>query len=75
MSFKPEVQTDRTGKWHDNGLRFETFHEAMHWVADPSFRWASVRSTRVVESPDPANYQFINRRMTAITEIPNAKAK
>lgn len=28
MSWKPEVQTDLTGQWHGNGLRFLTHKEA-----------------------------------------------
>jgi hypothetical protein len=28
MSFKPEVQTDSTGKWYGNALRFGTREEA-----------------------------------------------
>ena len=58
MSFKPEVQTDRTGKWYGNALRFATREEAEKSVQDLERRWLLVHSTRVTESDDPVNYQW-----------------
>jgi hypothetical protein len=34
MSFKPEVQTDDTGKWYGNALRFGSREEAEAQVQD-----------------------------------------
>jgi hypothetical protein len=58
MSWKPEVQTDGTGKWYGNALRFATKEEAENNVCALQMRWFAVRETRVVESPDPVNYAF-----------------
>jgi hypothetical protein len=69
MSFKPEVQTDNTGKWYDNALRFATREEAEAQVHDLSYRWLAVRETRVVESDDPVNYSFVDGRLVCIPPI------
>jgi hypothetical protein len=58
MSFKPEVQTDSTGQWYGNALRFATRKEAEDQVFGLSMRWTLVRATRVVESDDPVNYRL-----------------
>ena len=70
MSWKPEVQTDNTGKWYGNALRFPTKEEAEANVKDLMYRWMQVLETRVVETPDePANYHWINGRLSEITKI------
>ena len=58
MSWKPEVIADSSGKWCGNALRFATREEAEANVRDLMIRWFAVRATRVVESDDPANYQY-----------------
>jgi hypothetical protein len=58
MSYKPEVQADRSGEWSGNALRFATLEEASQYVVDLAMRWTLVRSTRVVESDDPVNYRW-----------------
>jgi len=58
MSFKPEVQTDNSGQWYDNALRFETLAEAEANAADLYARWTLCRAYRAVESPDPVNYRW-----------------
>jgi hypothetical protein len=70
MSFKPEVQTDGTGKWYGNALRFATRAEAEAQVADLMMRWTAVRDTRVVESDDPVNYRYVDGRLESI--VPDA---
>lgn len=75
MSYAPEVRTDNTGKWYGNAVRFETEAEAQAWVLDRGMRWTAVRDTRVVESDDPANYQWLNGRLMPITPVPNASQK
>jgi hypothetical protein len=66
MSWKPEVQTDSSGQWYGNSLRFETREEAERQVADLSMRWFAVRETRVVECEEPPNYIYENGALVAI---------
>lgn len=68
-SWKPEVQTDSTGKWYGNALRFSTKEEAEANVKDLERRWTTVRATRATESNDPVNYKWENGRLE---EIPSA---
>lgn len=56
MSYKPEVQTDNTGKWYGNALVFATREEAKVWADDLSMRWFAVRATRAAESDDPVTH-------------------
>jgi hypothetical protein len=63
MSFKPEVQTDSTGKWYGNALRFGSREEAEAQVLDLMMRWFAVRETRVVEYDDPVNYRYVDGRL------------
>jgi len=58
MSFAPEVQTDDSGKWYGNAVRFATEAEAQRWADDLSMRWFAVRATRAVASDDPVNYRI-----------------
>lgn len=66
-SWKPEVQTDSTGKWYGNALRFATHEEAMAQVSDLAYRWTSVRDMRVVESDDPVNYAYVDHKLVGVT--------
>jgi hypothetical protein len=66
MSFKPEVQTDSTGKWYGNALRFGTREEAEAQVQDLMMRWFAVRETRVVECDDPANYRYVDGHLEQV---------
>jgi hypothetical protein len=72
MSFKPEVQTDATGKWYSNALRFATRAEAAAQVAGLMMRWTAVRDTRVVECDDPVNYRYVDGRLESL--IPDETA-
>jgi hypothetical protein len=58
MSYKPEVQTDASGKWYGNGLRFATYDEAYASASDLAGRWLLVREFRAVESDEPVNYRW-----------------
>jgi hypothetical protein len=60
VSYKPEVQTDSTGRWYGNQLRFATREEAQANVEDLASRWFAVREVRVAESDDPVNYRWVN---------------
>lgn len=66
MSYAPEVQTDNTGKWYGNAVRFATEAEAQAWALDRMMRWIAVRDTRVVESEDPVNYRWVDNRLVAL---------
>lgn len=66
MSFKPEVQTDGTGQWYGNALRFATREEAEANVADLMGRWLLVHNTRVVEIDDPVNYRWTDAGLQRI---------
>ena len=66
MSFKPEVIADSSGKWCGNGLAFATHQEALDNVRDLEMRWFAVRETRVVESDEPVNYTYHDRKLRAL---------
>src|ERR1700682_6016253 len=66
MSFAPEVQTDSTGKWYGNALRFATHKEAMDNAADLSWRWFAVRDYRAASSSDPVNYSYTSGKLEAV---------
>jgi hypothetical protein len=68
MSFAPEVQTDNTGKWYGNGLRFATSGEAMDNARALSMRWLAVRDFRAVPSDDPVNYAWVDGQLKAVKE-------
>jgi hypothetical protein len=66
MSWKPEVQTDATGKWYENALRFATRQEAENRARDLSMRWSAVREWRAAESTDPVNYSYHDGRLCEV---------
>jgi prepilin-type processing-associated H-X9-DG protein len=70
MSWAPEVIADNSGKFCGNGLRFATRAEAEANVLALAMRWTSVRDTRVVESPDPVNYAWIDGHLVRLEETP-----
>jgi hypothetical protein len=65
MSFKPVVQTDSTGEWYGNQLRFATREEALASARDLAMRWTLVLDWDAQESPDPVNYKFVNNQLEA----------
>ena len=66
MSFAPEVQTDSTGKWYGNALRFATREEAEDNAENLRMRWLLVRETRAVESDDVVNYRWTDDGLKAV---------
>lgn len=66
MSWKAEVIADSTDTWTGNGLTFATQKEAEDYVSDLSWRWTSVRKTRVVESDLPVNCEWVDGKATHI---------
>jgi hypothetical protein len=69
MSWKPEVQTDETGKWYGNALRFATEKEARDSAEDLMMRWFAVHSTRATECSDPVNYDYTTRELVAVSTL------
>jgi hypothetical protein len=61
-SYKPEVQTDSSGKWYENALRFATQEEAHANARDLAIRWFLVTAWRASECNDPVNYKWDNSR-------------
>lgn len=68
MSWKPEVQTDNTGKWYGNALRFNTKQEALDNAADIALGegWFTVKAYRATECTDPVNYQYVNHELKEV---------
>lgn len=77
MSWKPEVQTDNTGKWYDNALRFATREEAEANARDLAMRWTLVREHRASECEDPVNYEWRDGRLHSLPTlgIPDAEQR
>ena len=60
MSWKPEVISDRGGKWTGNACRFATRQEADAYVHDLMMRWTAVTGWRSTPSDDPVNYAWVD---------------
>jgi len=70
MSYKPEVQTDDSGKWYSNALRFATKEEAEANVRDLMMRWFAVRETRATECDDPVTHQWVDSKLKEVEKAP-----
>lgn len=66
MSWKPEVQTDGTGKWYGNALRFATKEEAEANVFDLACRWFAVREYRATECEDPVTARWTDGKLETL---------
>lgn len=66
MSYAAEVQTDNSGNWYGNALRFATEAEADGYGLDLAMRWTLVRNVRSVESSDPVNYEIVDHKLKAL---------
>ena len=58
QSWAPEVQTDSTGKWYGNALRFATESEAYASAGELCSRWLLVRAYRAAPSADPVTVRM-----------------
>ena len=65
-SWKPVVQTDSSGKWYGNALRFATEQEANENAYDLMMRWLAVNEFGAEPSDDPPNYSYINKELKAL---------
>lgn len=55
MSFKVEVEVyGEEGRFHSNGMRFESEEQAKEYAIDLHSRWYAVKSWRVATSDEPA---------------------
>jgi hypothetical protein len=63
MSWAPQVQTNGRPEWNGNALRFATKEEAEANVLDLAGRWFLVTDWRVVESPDPVNWAWVDGKL------------
>lgn len=68
MSWKPEVQTDNTGAWYGNALRFATEKEAADNARDLSMRWFAVKEHRAAESADPVSHSYVDGKLLALVK-------
>jgi hypothetical protein len=66
MSWKPEVQTDSTGQWYGNALRFATEKEALDNAKELSRRWLAVLEVRATESDEPVNNKYENGKLIEV---------
>lgn len=71
MSWKPEVQTDNSGKWYGNALRFAAEHEAKAYVNDLEMRWTAVIDTRVICVDEPVTYAWTASGAQPINTVTN----
>jgi len=65
-SFKPEFQTDDTGRWYTNSTRFATQAEAHQAAYSIAMRWAAVRDYRAAPSNDPVNYKIVDNALQEV---------
>jgi hypothetical protein len=75
MSWKPQVQTDDTGKWYENSLCFATKKEAEESAHDLMMRWTSVRDHRAHESSHPVTHTYIDRQLKHVEEADETKKR
>lgn len=66
MSWKPEVFIKSENKWCGNALVFATREEAEQNASDLLMRWYVPIDSRAVESQEPVNYRYINRKLEAV---------
>lgn len=57
-------------EWIGNTFRFQDHDNAEAYAINLTHRWADVRRTRIVPSPDPPNAQYINGYIQATTTRP-----
>lgn len=68
MSWKPEFQTDNTGKWYRNGVAFATKQEAEGNASAKAWAWTLVRDFRAVESDEPVNYRWVDGHLEEVKQ-------
>jgi hypothetical protein len=67
MSYNLEFRVDSTGEWRGTALSFATQEEAIAYSVDRAPRGTSLLDIRVVESDDPVNYSWVNRKAERVT--------
>lgn len=65
-SWKPVVQTDSTGKWYGNALRFATQQEAQDNARDLAMRWLAVLAHSAMPDEAEPNYRYVDGALEPI---------
>lgn len=63
-SFKPQVEV--ANRWESNQIVFATKEEAVQYAGDLMDRWLLVTNYRAIESTEPVNYSYADRRLTKL---------
>lgn len=66
MSWAAKVQTDSSGAWYGNSLRFETAKEARAYASELELRWTAVHSWCIEASADPVNSVWRDGKTVAV---------
>lgn len=69
MSFKTEIQVVNDPKYYPNGVAFPTKEEADSYGQFKLATWMASVDFRVVESSEPANYQWVNNSLVEIPSV------
>lgn len=67
ISYKPQVQTDNSGTWYDNALRFATEAEAHESAEALAGRWYSVLAYRAEPCDDPVKHKLESGRLVFVS--------
>lgn len=67
QSFKPQVQTDNSGRWYDNALRFETEAEAYQSAEELAQRWFSVIAYRAAPCDEPPKHKLVDGKLVFLS--------
>ena len=67
QSFKPQVQTDNSGRWYDNALRFETEAEAFESAESLAQRWFSVIAYRAAPCDEPPKHKLVDGKLVFLS--------
>lgn len=67
QSYKPQVQTDNSGQWYDNALRFATEAEAFESAEALASRWYSVLAYRAAPCDEPPKHRLESGKLVFLS--------
>lgn len=70
-SWKPVVQTDNSGRWYDNALRFATIEEAKENARDLASQWFLVVAHSAMPDESEPNYSYHNGKLERLSNADN----
>lgn len=70
-SWKPVVQTDNSGRWYDNALRFATIDEAKENARDLASRWLLIIAHSAMPDEAEPNYKYNNGKLERLDNANN----